>query len=319
MARKKVTSIETAKGPLLDIVDTPTEPGMDLEVIVGTPGDLVPRAQEFIEFLTNGLSGYGTTKVAEFNAQFEGLERLPVNAETCPQVSKRLAELKDWMSDIDASFKKPTDIANRIHKCMTGARAAILDTAKIVMVATSNNLLKYNLAVREENERRARAAEAERQRLAQEAADKARADAEAERQRLLDEQQARLAEQRAAAEEAAPWDDEPEPVPIPEIALPDPEEAARQAAETALLNAPVALRSAKPEMVGVATRKTPLHAVVCDKIALIKEAAENPEAFAQYLEPVMPLLNALAKQADKEMVYIVPGVRAERGETLGRS
>jgi len=181
-------------------------------------------------------------------------------------------------------FEPYAKAASALHRHITGTRKVIVDELQ-----RERRRLEFMVGAFDQEQARRRREEEERLRREQEAK------AEAERQRVEAEALAeaeRLAAEGRAAEaeqviEAAARETE-KPVMVPEVILPDPTPSAKES--------------------GVGTVKT-YSAVVEDFPALIRAAAENPDAYARFLAPDQKTLNAMAR-AQKDL-FRVPGVRLD--------
>ncbi|HOK44353.1 MAG TPA: hypothetical protein PLK67_00375 [Bryobacteraceae bacterium] len=181
-------------------------------------------------------------------------------------------------------FRPYADAAHKLHKHITGVRKDIVDE-----LSRERRRLEFMIASFDNEQAKKRKAEEDRLRREQEekaaAERKAREDAAiAEAEKLQAEGKGDEAEQviEAAARETE------KPVMVPEVILPDPTPSAKES--------------------GVGTVKT-YSAVVEDFLALIRAAAENPDAYARFLVPDQKTLNAMAR-AQKDL-FRVPGVRLD--------
>lgn len=214
--------------------------------------------------------------------------------------------LRDFSTNIDKLFKVPCEEAYNAHRALTSLRGVIKAYPDQAAKTVGDEVIRYN-------------EEAERQRLAAQAAEQARqAAAHAEQVRQA-EAAAQAERERLAAERAAAIADIPE-WEIDDATLP-PAPETTAVAPFIPPPAPVRLPSTVPVVMGgPKLTNAPYEAVITDPVALLKWVLENPEErIPLVIEWKTPFLNSKCREHETRVGLVLPGVEARRGQILKRS
>ena len=210
---------------------------------------------------------------------------------------------KQFSAQIDELFDKPCKLAYQAHKALTSLRESLKAPAVQIAGHVGGEILRYG-----DEQKRLRKAEEARLQAIEDARVKAEQQA---LQAIADAERARAEAERAAAvADLQPWEVDEETLPVV------PERVVIQVAPAA----PVRLASNVPQVLGGPRMvDKPWSAVVTDPVALLKWIIEAPEERLIYVEFCGPQLNRKAKELGADLERIIPGVKAEREQTLKRS
>ena len=219
------------------------------------------------------------------------------NAAEYVQAKRHWETAKNFSVSIETLFKEACETAHKAHKALTNLRSQLKAPADNIVDKIGKEILRFEA---EENRKRAE----EERRLAQIAREKW----EAEQAAIRAEQQ-RIEAERITALAAIPaWEreEETEAELLPILPPPPP---------------PVRLESTIPQVVGgPRTVDKPWEAKVTDPVALLTWVLEKPEdRIPVYIEFRMPALHSKAREFGKDISRVIPGVTAERNQTLKRS
>jgi hypothetical protein len=218
----------------------------------------------------------------------------------------------DYVGQVTALFKEPTEAANKVHKFLTGLRAKLAKTAEEVEAHCRREIVAYDDKVERERLALQRRLQEEEDRKARE---KAQAERDAEVERLRKAQEEAERKQAEAEDDALPWEQD--------LAV---SAAATQVAEIrqqleAVAAAPIVVEAPRivvpeaPKVDGVGSRNTPLKYRVVNLNALIQAAAKTP-ALAEYLEVNDVMVKAKLKLVGEKIGNYVPGVEAYREKSV---